>query len=377
QNSEATPGQQHIQTLAQAIADLETELQTQTQTLNRLLQEQREKQRELDKLEAQEQAIKESQGTQATESIKRSGIIGLCGIVAELGRVDAAYQLALEIAAGGRMGFMVVEDDRVGARAIELLKQQRAGRATFLPLNKIRVPNFKPIDKWNRPDGFIDYAVNLISCDDKYADVFAFVFGSTVVFETLSAARSNMGRYRIVTLDGEVLEASGAMTGGSLRQRGRLHFGTVSAGESKEAMELRDRLAEISSILSRCEQKVSQLTLQVKEKSKELIEARQRYREDELKANQAASTRKALEQRISQTKEQLARADQEYAQSKARLAELEQTLPDQEQALADKRKELAELEQEQSHSEWQQAQAAVRAFEVQLSEQQQKLQAAE
>ena len=370
-------GEAQIQRLAQAVADAEAELNTQTQTLNRLLQEQREKQRELDKLEAQEQAIKESQGTQATEVLKRSGIQGLCGIVAELGRVDAAYQLALEIAAGGRMGFMVVEDDRVGARAIDLLKQQRAGRATFLPLNKIRVPNFKQVDKWNRPDGFVDYAVNLISCDEKYADVFAFVFGGTVVFETLAEARRNMGRYRIVTLDGEVLESSGAMTGGSLRKRGRLHFGTVAAGESQEAKELRDRLAEISKILIRCEQKVAQLTMKVKDKSKALIEARQAFREDELKANQAENQRKALEQRLNQAKAQLNRADQEYAQAKKRLSELESSLPTQEESLAAKRQELADLEKEQSHSDWQQAQSAVQAFEETLNEQQEKLRAAE
>ncbi len=366
-----------VQQLAQAVADVEAQLQTQTQTLNRLLQEQREKQRELDKLEAQEQAIKESQGTQATEVLKRSGLQGLCGIVAELGRVDPTYQLALEIAAGGRMGFMVVEDDRVGAQAIDLLKQQRAGRATFLPLNKIRVPNFKPLDKWNRPDGFVDYAVNLITCDPKYADVFAFVFGGTAVFETLAEARRNMGRYRIVTLDGEVLESSGAMTGGSLRTRGRLHFGTVAAGESQEATALRDRLSEISSILIRCEQKVSQLTFKAKEKSQALIEARQRYREAGLKADQAQSQRQALEQRLSQSKAQLTKADQEYAQAKNRLSELAQVLPAQETALSDKRQALAELEKEQSHSDWQQAQSAVRTFETQLNEQQQALRVAE
>ncbi len=377
EGSSANAAEAQIQTLAQAVADIEAELQTQTQTLNRLLQEQREKQRELDKLEAQEQAIKESQGTQATEALKRSGIQGLCGIVAELGRVDSAYQLALEIAAGGRMSFMVVEDDRVGARAIDLLKQQRAGRATFLPLNKIRVPHFKMMDKWNRPDGFIDYAVNLIACDDKYADVFAFVFGSTAVFETLAEARRNMGKYRIVTLGGEVLESSGAMTGGSLRNRGRLHFGTVSAGESQEAMELRDRLAEISAILVRCEQKVNQLTMKAKEKSKALIEARQNYRENELKASQAENQRQATAQRLNQSKAQLNRADQEYAQAKHRLSELEQALPAQEKALSDQRQALADLEKEQSHSEWQQAQGAVRAFETQLNEQQQKLREAE
>ncbi len=375
--SQSSSSQEHIQQLAQTVVDVDADLQTQTQTLNRLLQEQREKQRELDKLEAQEQAIKESQGTQATEVLKRSGIQGLCGIVAELGQVDATYQLALEIAAGGRMGFMVVEDDRVGAKAIDLLKQRRAGRATFLPLNKIRVPNFKPIDKWNRPDGFVDYAVNLISCDDRYADVFAFVFGSTVVFETLAEARRNMGKYRIVTLGGEVLESSGAMTGGSLRQRGRLHFGTVSAGESQEAQALRDRLTEINTILIRCEQKVNQLTLKAKEKSKELIEARQQYREHELKADQVAKLRRATAERVNQAKAQLEKSEHEYAQAKARLSELEQSLPVQEQVLTEKRQELSALEESQTHSEWQAAQGAVRTLETQLNEQQQRLRNAE
>ena len=373
----APNGQERIQSLAQAVADIEAELQTQTQTLNRLLQEQRDKQRELDKLEAQEQAVKESQGTQATETLKRSGMRGLCGIVAELGQVDKKFQLALEIAAGGRMGFMVVEDDRVASQCIDLLKQRRAGRSTFLPLNKIRVPSFKPADKWNRPDGFIDYAVNLIECDDKYADVFAFVFGSTVVFESLADARRNMGKFRMVTLEGEILESSGAMTGGSLRRGGRLHFGTVAAGESEEAKGLRNRLAEIGSILTRCEQKVNQLTMKAKAKSQELIEARQRYREEEIKASQAASARQALEQRLTQAKEQLERSDREQIQAKKRLSEIEAKLPAKERMLNDKRQELAELEKSQSHSEWQQAQGQVRAFETRLNEEQQKLRNAE
>ncbi|MGB3768944.1 MAG: chromosome segregation protein SMC [Phormidesmis sp.] len=370
-------GQAKIQSLAQAVTEIDAELQTQTQTLNRLLQEQREKQRALDKLEAQEQATKESQGTQATETLKRSGLSGLCGIVAELGQVDKRFQLALEIAAGGRMGFMVVEDDRVASQGIDLLKQKRAGRATFLPLNKIRVPNFKPADKWNRPDGFIDYAVNLIECDDRYAEVFAFVFGSTVVFESLAEARRNMGKFRMVTLEGEILESSGAMTGGSLRQGGRLHFGTVAAGESEEAKGLRDRLAEINSILTRCEQKVNQLTMKAKAKSQELIEARQRYREEELKATQAASQRQGLEQRLNQTKDQLDRADREQAQARKRLSEIESALPAQERMLADQRQALVEMEKSQRHSEWQQAQAQVRSLETRLNEEQQKLRSAE
>ena len=125
-----------IPNLAQSLAAKEQELQIQQQTQTRLLSEQREKQRQLDKLEAQAQAEQEAQGTYATKVVLQCGISGICGLVAQLGRVEPRYQLALETAAGGRLGNMVVEDDGVASAAIELLKQKRAGRATFLPLNK-------------------------------------------------------------------------------------------------------------------------------------------------------------------------------------------------------------------------------------------------
>jgi len=76
-----------------------------------------------------------------------------------------------------------VEDDAVAAAGIELLKQKRAGRATFLPLNKIKPHNTSPTIALRYADGFIDYAINLIDCDRCYRDVFAYVFGSTVILK--------------------------------------------------------------------------------------------------------------------------------------------------------------------------------------------------
>jgi chromosome segregation protein len=213
----ASAGQ--IQTLAQSLAATEQELQIQQQTQTRLLSEQREKQRQLDKLEAQAQAEQEAQGTYATKIILQCGISGVCGLVAQLGRVEPRYQLALETAAGGRLGNLVVEDDGVAAAGIELLKQKRAGRATFLPLNKIQPSRLSDTVALRYANGFVDYAVNLIDCDTRYQNIFAYVFGSTVVFESLNAARPYLGKHRIVTLEGEILESSGAMTGGSSNQR--------------------------------------------------------------------------------------------------------------------------------------------------------------
>jgi chromosome segregation protein len=126
-----------VQTLAEGVATLDQEITTNQQTLTRLEQERRDKQRQLDKLEAQEQAQQDAQGTYASQIILKSSLEGVYGLVANLGRVEPDYQLALEISAGARMGHLVVADDRVAAAGIELLKQERGGRATFLPLNKV------------------------------------------------------------------------------------------------------------------------------------------------------------------------------------------------------------------------------------------------
>ncbi|MEA5462170.1 chromosome segregation protein SMC [Leptothoe sp. PORK10 BA2] len=365
-----------IQTLAQAVAAAEQELKIQRATRDRLLQELREKQRELDKLEAQEQALQETHGTQATEVLVKSGLAGICGLVAQLGRVDPKYQTALEIAAGARLGYLVVENDGVASRGIDILKRQRAGRATFLPLNAIRAPHHQKVGKWERPDGFIDYAVDLIECDDLYREVFAFVFGNTVVFEQLHEARRHLGKFRMVTLDGEVLESSGAMTGGSLRRQGRLHFGTVEAGESAEAKALRERIQEIEQILVSCDRALTNADATVQTQSKALIDARQSYREQQLQNTQSEQQHQQLQQRLDQAQQQQQQYQAEYTTAQARLQTLETALPEQETRLQQKRQELTALEESQTHSEWQQAQIKVRALEAELTERQQALQTA-
>lgn len=358
-----------IQALAAQITEAEKALTVHRETQTRLVKEQRDKQRQLDKLEAQAQALQESQGTRATQLLLDSGMKGIEGLVAQLGRVDPRYQLALEIAAGGRLGYLVVENDRVAAQGIEFLKQRRGGRATFLPLNKIRAPKFNPIQAWQRPDGFLDYAVNLIECDPRYRDIFAYTFGSTVVFETLDLARQHLGDFRIVTLDGELLETSGAMTGGNISQRqGGLHFGTVEPAESAEAQALRLRLEEIDAMLARCDRNLQETSADLQNLSQTLITRRQQYRELQLQSQQQQSQQQKLTQQRTQAEAQLQQSQQELTTTQTRLVELAETLPTYEGQIAEKRQALAELEQSQTHSEWQTAQAAVQELENQLNQ---------
>ena len=371
QETQLAQAQQTVQQAAQALASTEQELKVQRETQTRLLQEQRDKQRQLDKLEAQAQALQESQGTHATKVLLQSGLPGVCGLVAQLGRVDPRYQLALEIAAGARLGYLIVEDDGVAAAGIELLKRKKAGRITFLPLNKIRAPRISEVSAWQRPDGFIDYAVNLVDFDDRYQEVFAYIFGGTVVFDGLEAARRHLGNYRIVTLQGDLLETSGAMTGGSVPNRqGSLHFGTVEAGESEEAIALRERLAVIEQILQRCETAIQRATLAQQKQSQALSEARQHHREIQLQVEQLQTQIQQLTAQQTQGNTQLEQQRQELSTAEARLQTLEHTLPAQEAQLQTYRQALTELEQSQTHHEWQQIQTEVRHLEAALSDRQ-------
>ncbi|AFY76477.1 condensin subunit Smc [Pleurocapsa sp. PCC 7327] len=376
-STQVTDSQQQIQTLAQQLAAAEQERSIQQDTQTRLLKEQREKQRQLDKLEATKQAQQEIQGTYATQIILQSDLAGVCGLVAQLGQVDPRYQLALEIAAGGRLGYVVVEDDSVAAAGIELLKQKRAGRATFLPLNKIQPPRFNETVAMRYARGFIDLAVNLVECDSRYRNIFLYIFGSTVVFETLNDARPHLGKHRIVTLEGDLLESSGAMTGGSKPTRSSIHFGTPTSGESEEVQVLRQRLAEIEQLLSRTEQLSWQNTSHLKQLTQELTEARQKAKEQQLRLEQLhkdiqrlTAQREELTLQVLQNRQELENVYHGIQILSAEISVLEAELQQQQ-------RRLDELEQSQTHSEWQQIQNSIKIQEVRVQEREQALRHAE
>ena len=368
---------QQIQSLTQSLTRVEQELHLQQQTQTRLLAEQRDKQRRLDKLEAQAQAQQEAQGTYATKIILETGIPGVCGLVAQLGRVEPRYQLALETAAGGRLGNLVVEDDGVAAAGIALLKQKKAGRATFLPLNKIQARSLSETVALRYAKGFVDYAVNLINCEPRYEKIFAYVFGSTVVFETLDDARPHLGKQRLVTLEGEILESSGAMTGGSQNQRSGLHFGTSEAGESAEVTALRNRLQEIEQILQRCGELMERDSASVKKLTQELTEAKTKRSESQLRLEQSHKEINNLETQQEQVRSLLTKNTQELAVANKRLTILAGELPAQEAQLQELRQQLNQLEESQTPSEWQQIQITIKAQEAECGECEQALRAAE
>ncbi len=199
-------------------------------------------QRELAQLRAKEDMASISNATREILRLRDEGIIrGIHGMIAELGKADEKYQKALEVAAGRRMEAVVVESDEVAAKCISYLKEHGYGRVTFLPLNKLM--GGKPRGKALlavRDKNAIGFAIDLVQFDERYRNAFWYVFGDTIVVNTLDAARSLMGGVRLVTLDGELIEASGAITGGSLPTKSL--FG---AGDARRISEITERLRGI------------------------------------------------------------------------------------------------------------------------------------
>ncbi len=171
---------------------------------------------ELAKLNARQTNLREfTSGDTAIKKVLGLGK-GVHGIVSELGEADPKYSLALDIAAGPRIKNVVVDTDETAAKCISYLKENRLGVVTFLPLNKIRPTSLHPnIKELVAKKGVIDLAVNLVSYDPKFKDVFSYIFGNTLVVQDVNTARRiGVGSARMVTVEGDLIEQSGAMTGG-------------------------------------------------------------------------------------------------------------------------------------------------------------------
>ncbi len=172
---------------------------------------------ELEKLNLQNIAVKENIAMDlATNKILKSGIKGIYSTVSDLGEADNKYSLALEVAAGARIRSIVVEDDTVGAKCIKYLKENKLGVATFLPLNKIQArEKIESVKRMLNEKGVHGLATDLVKFDPKFKNIFAYVFGSTLVVDNIDIARRiGIGNARMVTLDGDLMESSGAMIGG-------------------------------------------------------------------------------------------------------------------------------------------------------------------
>ncbi len=244
-------------------------------------------------------------------------IPGIRGTVEELATFEPEHRVALEVAAGSRFQALVVETDEVAQRCIQLLQSEKQGRATFLPLNRMLAgrPHGKALIA-SKADGSRGFALDLVRFDEELRPAFWYVFGETVVMDNLEHARAQMGGVRLVTLDGALIEATGAMTGGFVdpSRKGR------GQDNPLELKRIGDALRAKTEAEQAAKQALAALTQEIQRLSEELA-------------------RRSIEDSKSDTLRQS--ADHELAQARQRLKEVVERIRSSEAAKAAAEKEFS------------------------------------
>lgn len=202
---------------------------------------------------------------QVLEQSRRGVLQGIIGPVSKLIKVDEEYLVAVETALGAAIQNIVTKDNIAAKNAMLWLKRQKAGRATFLPLNSITPKGIK--EDYSKTIGFVGVADELVEVDPSNRKAIEFLLGRTLVCETIdhamALAKTIQNRYKIVTLDGQVINAGGSMTGGSAAKSG----GLLSRGIELEKIE--KELAEKTKVYEECEKQLESAT-----REKNTLEAR-------------------------------------------------------------------------------------------------------
>ncbi|PIZ95541.1 MAG: hypothetical protein COX80_04160 [Candidatus Magasanikbacteria bacterium CG_4_10_14_0_2_um_filter_33_14] len=273
------------------------------------------------------------------------------GVVAQLAKVDEKYRLALEVAAQSHLGSIVVEDDRVAQACIEFLKSQQLGFATFLPINKIRrrfVPN--DIKDLEHSSGVYGLAVNLVDYDLVYEDVFSYVFGSTLIVEDIESSRKiGIGRVRMVTLEGDIMETSGSMKGGFRRaKKGVLSFAGGSQDFNEYAYEqMKQEMVENKVALDRLE-------IEVETEKENMLELRMQEQVQNEKISLSQKSLGEVSREVSQFKQELSMhslSKEEYTGMMSEFSnqkeDLSKKISEVEKSLAEVNKKLEKLNEEE------------------------------
>lgn len=247
---------------------------------------------------------------------------GIHGAVAELVTVRDAHVVAVETALGGALQHILVDSDDTAKAAVEYLKHHNLGRATFLPLNTIRPARPKEAEQTAaHAKGAVGFAADLVECEGRFRPVIDYLLGRTVVVTDMDAAiriaRSAAYGVKIVTLDGQLINPGGSITGGSVGRREASFL-----GRSGEIAHLREDMAAKEKELTGLRQKSSQLVAEIEALLADLDAANVRRRTLEVRQAELAVHAEKTGQEIKRLDLALATLDAELASCRAEGAAL-------------------------------------------------------
>ncbi len=272
---------------------------------------------------------------------RKETLHGVHGAVAELIRVPEHLEQAMETALGASVQHIVMENESVSRQAISFLKQRQLGRATFLPMDVIRPRQIGAGERQivESAEGFVGIGADLVQYDERYAGIVGSLLGNVVIARTLEdanriAARCQY-RYRVVTLEGDVVNAGGSMTGGSqFKKNANL------LGRKRQLDQLDQDILDTEQQIARLRQSAVDTKRQLEETQIQLDELRQAGDVKRGEEQQTAMELKQLEHELRHVLEQVAASSQEKKGFDQEIKELEAA---REEALV----KLAALEQEE------------------------------
>ena len=286
---------------------------------------------------------------------------GIVGTVSQLISVSPQYAVAIETALGNAMQQVVTENETAAKNAINHLKYAKAGRATFLPLDVIQ-PQRLSADGIERMEGFVARADELVSCDECYRGIVANLLGRIAVAQDIDAAveiaRKFRYRFRIVTLDGQLVNAGGSMTGGSaskttglLSRKEEIHtLGQQIKGLQQKIEAHQPQLTQLQQTTAQLQAQLTAVQAQIKSCQEDKITYTAEHKRLQRSFDEACKTRDEMNREYQQVKQKL---EQLRSSSSDADALIEQVTESLEQL----RTQLDESKEKQEHLE--QAKAAL------------------
>ena len=342
--SELEKAEANLDTIFEVVDDLKSEKAELQSDLDELEDEIAAKQQEYAELEARAGESGDSSFGRAVSTVLNGGLDGVHGAVAQLGSVSPEYAEACETAAGGRMANVVVDDDSVGQRCIEYLKQRNAGRATFLPMTEMHSRSLPSLPSL---PGVVDFAYNLVDFDSTYSEVFSYVLGDTLVVEDMDTARELMREFRLVTLEGDLAEKSGAMTGGST-SGSRYSF---EKGGEGQLQRMAERIQQLEDDRAALREEISDVDERLEDARDRKTDAADKVRDIEASIERKDEEIADVEAEIEELEADLEDIEAEREETQSEMETIEADIAETDDAISDLEAEIDELQAELEDSE--------------------------
>lgn len=274
---------------------------------------------------------------------KNGKIKGICGPVSRVISVPKQYAVAIETALGAAMQNIVTESDEDAKQAIRYLKSTDGGRATFLPLNTIKPRELRE-NGLEDCYGFVGIASDLCECEPRYSAILSSLLGKIVIAEDLNSASSIAKKYsfrfRVVTLDGQVINAGGSMTGGSqVRSTGVL-------SRASEIEQLRENEKRLEQKAAQAQQLCAQIDSECSAIDAQLLGTRADLSNTQQELARLNAEKRACESELAGVENQISSAKAESDDCRVRIAALEKSRAQAREELAGLSVKIAAAEEQ-------------------------------